>query len=51
MRYGWRASFYVFALVGMAWAAVWFSWFRNTPMEKRGVTRLELSEIGAAPER
>ena len=51
MRYGWRASFYVFALVGVAWAVVWFFWFRNTPREKRGVTRLELNEIGAAPER
>jgi len=51
MRYGWRASFYVFALVGVAWAVVWFFWFRNTPREKRGVTRSELNEIGAAPER
>ena len=51
MHYGWRASFYVFALVGVAWAVVWFSWFRNTPREKRGVTRSELNEIGAAPER
>jgi ACS family glucarate transporter-like MFS transporter len=50
-HYGWRASFYVFALVGVAWAIVWFSWFRNTPMEKRGVTRSELNEIGAPPER
>jgi MFS family permease len=50
-HYGWRASFYVFALVGVAWAVVWFSWFRNTPIEKRGVTRSELNEIGAPPER
>jgi len=47
MRYGWRASFYVFATVGAAWAIVWFVWFRNTPMEKRGVTRSELAEIVA----
>jgi ACS family glucarate transporter-like MFS transporter len=51
MRYGWRASFYVFALPGVAWAAVWFFWFRNTPREKRGVTPSELNEMGAAPER
>jgi MFS transporter, ACS family, glucarate transporter len=51
MRYGWRASFYIFALVGVAWAVVWCFWFRNTPREKRGVTRSELNEIGAAPER
>ena len=40
MRYGWRASFYVFALLGVVWAVVWFLWFRNTPAEKRGVTRM-----------
>jgi MFS family permease len=51
MRYGWRASFYIFGLLGVAWAAVWFFWFRNTPREKRGVTDSELNEIGAASER
>jgi MFS family permease len=51
VRYGWRASFYVFALVGVAWSVVWFFWFRNTPAEKRGVSRTELSEIGPALER
>jgi MFS family permease len=47
MRYGWRASFYVFALVGVAWAVLWFLWFRNTPREKSGVTTSEQNEIGA----
>jgi MFS family permease len=51
IRYGWRASFYIFALVGVAWAFAWFYWFRDTPMEKRGVTRSELAEIGVRPER
>ena len=46
MRYGWRASFYVFALIGVVWAVAWFLWFRNTPQEKRGVTPSELNEIG-----
>jgi sugar phosphate permease len=50
-HYGWRASFYVFALVGVVWAVVWFILFRNTPREKRGVTSSELNEIGDAPER
>jgi MFS transporter, ACS family, glucarate transporter len=50
IRYGWRASFYVFALVGVVWAIVWFLWFRNTPREKRGITSSELNEIGDAPE-
>lgn len=48
VRYGWRASFYVFALIGVAWAVVWFAWFRNTPGEKPGVTPSELKEIGPA---
>lgn len=48
IRYGWRVSFYVFALVGVAWAVFWFFWFRNTPREKRGVTSSELNEIGAS---
>jgi len=50
-HYGWRASFYVFALVGVAWAVVWFFWFRDAPIEKRGISNSELNEIGAAPER
>ena len=48
LRYGWRTSFYVFALFGVVWAAVWFFWFRNTPAEKKAVSPLELNEIGAA---
>jgi ACS family glucarate transporter-like MFS transporter len=51
IRYGWRASFYVFALLGVVWAVVWFIWFRNTPREKQGVTSSELNEVGDAPER
>jgi MFS family permease len=51
MRYGWRASFYVFALLGVVWAVVWFFWYRNTPREKRGVLPSELDEIGAAADR
>ncbi|MGE0359901.1 MAG: MFS transporter [Vicinamibacterales bacterium] len=36
MRYGWRASFFVFAALGMVWAAVWYGWFRDSPEEMRG---------------
>ena len=49
IRYGWRASFYVFAFVGALWAVFWYFWFRNTPAEKPGVTIAELEEIGTAP--
>jgi ACS family glucarate transporter-like MFS transporter len=49
MQYGWRASFYVFGMLGAPWAVVWFFWFRNTPGEKRGIQESELKEIGPTP--
>ena len=45
-RYGWQASFFVFGIVGVVWAAGWFRWFRDSPAEKAGVTAAELQEIG-----
>ena len=50
MRWGWRASFYVFGIVGCIWAAVWYWWFRDTPAQKPGVTKAELREIGLPAE-
>lgn len=35
MRYGWRASFFVFGFVGVLWASAWYLWFRDSPVEKR----------------
>lgn len=46
MHFGWRASFYVFGIVGVCWSIGWWRWYRNTPHEKAGITALELSEIG-----
>jgi len=48
IRYGWRASFYIFGMLGVIWAAVWYTWFRDSPSEKRGVSRAELNQIGPA---
>ena len=45
IRYGWRASFFLFGLVGVVWAVVWYTWFRDSPAEKAGVSREELAEI------
>ena len=39
MRYGWRASFFVFGLCGAIWASVWYVWFRDSPAEKTGAAR------------
>src|SRR3984893_5584084 len=41
IRYGWRASFFVFGLLGAVWAMVWYAWFRDSPAEKSGVTQSE----------
>lgn len=30
MQYGWRASFYVFGILGVAWSLVWYWWFRDS---------------------
>ena len=49
IRYGWRASFYVFGIVGAVWAVAWYWWFRDSPAEKPGVTEAELREINSEP--
>jgi ACS family glucarate transporter-like MFS transporter len=49
MRYGWRAPFFVFGAVGVLWSLAWYTWFRDSPHEKAGVTQAELREIGSAP--
>jgi len=42
MRYGWRASFFLFGVFGVVWAAVWYAWFRDSPAEKmNGATRTD----------
>src|SRR5579862_1892563 len=30
-RYGWRASFFVFGVLGIGWATAWYAWFRDSP--------------------
>src|SRR5882672_9861481 len=31
IRFGWRASFYVFGALGICWAIAWYAWFRDSP--------------------
>jgi MFS family permease len=47
--FGWRATFFLFGLLGVAWCVVWRSWFRDNPSEKPGITASELREIGPPP--
>jgi MFS family permease len=42
--YGWRASFYIFGTLGVAWSLIWYLWFRDTPAEKSGISAAELEE-------
>ncbi len=44
---GWRTVFYMFGVVGVFWAVAWFTWFRDWPHLKSGVTPAEMAEIGA----
>jgi len=43
-HYGWRASFYVFGILGVGWSIVWYRWFRDSPAAKPGVSQAELEE-------
>lgn len=38
MRFGWRASFFFFGVLGAIWAGVWYAWYRDSPEEKLGLT-------------
>lgn len=55
VSYGWRAPFFVFGLLGLLWAAVWFWYYRDTPEEHSSVNKAELELIrgytGAARKR
>jgi ACS family glucarate transporter-like MFS transporter len=46
VHFGWRASFYVFGVLGVVWASGWWRWYRNHPQEKTGITDQERAEIG-----
>jgi MFS transporter, ACS family, glucarate transporter len=41
----WRAVFLCFGAIGLIWAGLWYSWFRNEPSEHGEVNAAELAEI------
>jgi ACS family glucarate transporter-like MFS transporter len=43
--FGWRGTFWALAVAGIALAAAWYAWFRNTPEEQSGVSPVELAYI------
>jgi sugar phosphate permease len=46
--YGWRAPFFVFGLVGLFWAVVWYWYYRDTPAEHAGLNDAERTLIFTA---
>ena len=49
--FGWRAGFLVFGLLGVAWALVWYFYYRDTPEEHAGVNQAERDLIGSGRKR
>ena len=43
--WGWRASFFIFGVVGLFWCVAWWSWYRDRPRDKKAVTEAELALI------
>src|SRR5205823_7851299 len=46
-QYGWRASFWMCAVIGLLAGAVWYVMARDTPAEHPGVSQAELNEISS----
>ncbi|MGH9761796.1 MAG: MFS transporter, partial [Blastocatellia bacterium] len=44
-RFGWRAAFWMFGIVGILWAVAWFVVYRDHPREDPQVNEAELSII------
>nr|MCU0341436.1 MFS transporter [Spirosomataceae bacterium] len=44
---GWRWAFVVLGVVGVVWAVVWYTWFRDEPSEKPEVSPQEVAYIEA----
>jgi MFS transporter, ACS family, glucarate transporter len=45
---GWRPVFYIFGAVGIVWAMIWYSYYRNFPEEHPGINVGELAILEQA---
>jgi MFS transporter, ACS family, glucarate transporter len=45
--FGWRMSFAVLGIIGVVWAIAWYIWYRNEPLDKKGISEAEVKEIEA----
>jgi len=41
IRFGWRAPFFFFGLIGLGWAAVWYWYYRDTPAKHSRINAAE----------
>ncbi len=48
LEYGWRMPFFLFGGLGIAWAALWYFWYRDTPDEHPQVNEAEKQLIHAS---
>src|SRR6185437_4695771 len=46
--YGWHVPFFLFAALGLVWAAVWIWYYRDVPSEHASVNEAERDKIAAA---
>jgi MFS family permease len=44
-QWGWRASFVIFGVLGLFWAASWYRWYRDDPATHPRMTPAELAWI------
>lgn len=42
---GWRWSFFILAVLGVAWAVFWFAWFKDDPEDHKSISAQELKFI------
>ncbi len=45
VQYGWRASFYLFGILGVVWSVLWYGWFRDSPAQIKGIPPAELAQL------
>jgi ACS family glucarate transporter-like MFS transporter len=45
VAYGWRASFYVNAVIGVLWVLICYLWFKNFPSQMKNISTKEVEYI------
>ena len=46
LTWNWRVAFVALGAASLLWVVLWQCWFRNSPLEKSGVSAREIQEIG-----